>query len=140
MEPITLTAIAVLASLGAGFGAGWGLKPDAGAKAIEAQTEAIKELNSGNEALVTKVQEVAVEDAKRETAIADKLTDMPPPCIKEVGGDPMSLQCMWALCIRLTCHHHALKKLVVILCHCSVCGLCAFAQVKQISNDASLLS
>ena len=100
MEPVTLTTIVVLASLGMGFGAGWGLKPDAGVKAIEAQTEAIKELNNGNEALVTKVQEVAVDEAKRESAIADKLTDMPPPCIKEVGGDPMSLQCMWALCIR----------------------------------------
>ena len=100
MEPLTLTAIIVLASLGTGFGAGWGLKSDAGTKAIEAQTEAIKELNSGNQELVDKVQEVAVEEAKRETAIADKLTDMPPPCIKEVGGDPMSLQCMWALCIR----------------------------------------
>ena len=100
MEPLTLTAIAVLAAFGAGFGAGWGLKPDAGTKAIEAQTEAIKELNTGNQALVDKVQEVAVEEAKRETVIADKLTDMPPPCIKEVGGDPMSLQCMWALCIR----------------------------------------
>jgi hypothetical protein len=100
MEPITLTTIAVLASLGVGFGAGWGLKPDAGVKAIEAQTEAIKEMNSGNQALVDKVQEVAVEEAKRESVISGKLTDMPPPCIKEVGGDPMSLQCMWALCIR----------------------------------------
>ena len=100
MEPVTLTVIAVLASLGFGFGAGWGLKPDAGAKAIEAQTEAIKELNSGNQELVDKVQEVAVEEAKRESVISDKLSDMPPPCIKEVGGDPMSLQCMWALCIR----------------------------------------
>ena len=88
MDPISWTAIAVLASLGVGFGAGWGMKPDAGTKAIEAQTEAIKELNTGNQALVDKVQE------------ADKLTDMPPPCVKEVGGDPMSLQCMWALCIR----------------------------------------
>ena len=100
MEPITLTSVAVLAALGVGFGAGWGLKPDAGAKALEAQTEAIKELNDGNQALVDKVQQVSVEEAKRETAIANKLTDLPTPCIKEVGGDPMSLQCMWALCIR----------------------------------------
>jgi hypothetical protein len=100
MEPITLTTIAVLASLGFGFGAGWGLKPNASVKALEAQTEAIKEMNNGNQALVDKVQEVAVEEAKRESVIADKLTDMPPPCIKDVGGDPMSLQCMWALCIR----------------------------------------
>ena len=100
MEPVTLTTITVLAALGVGFGAGWGLKPDAGVKAIEAQTEAITELNNGNQALIDKVQQVAVTDADREASIADKLTDLPPPCIKEVGGDPMSLQCMWALCIR----------------------------------------
>ena len=100
MEPVTLTVIAVVASLGVGFGAGWGLKPDAGVKALEAQTEAIEALNEGNQSLVEKVQEVSVEEAKRESAIANKLTDLPPPCIKEVGGDPMSLQCMWALCIR----------------------------------------
>ena len=100
MEPVTLTTITVLAALGVGFGAGWGLKPDAGVKALEAQTEAIQALNDGNQALVDKVQQVSVEEAKRETAIANKLTDLPPPCIKEVGGDPMSLQCMWALCIR----------------------------------------
>lgn len=100
MEPVTLTVIAVIASLSVGFGAGWGLKPDAGVKAIEAQTEAIQELNSGNQELVEKVQQVAVTDAEREASIADKLTDLPPPCVKEVGGDPMSLQCMWALCIR----------------------------------------
>ena len=100
MEPVTLTVIAVIASLGVGFGAGWGLKPDAGVKAIEAQTEAIEELNSGNQALVEKVQQVAITDAEREASIANKLTDLPPPCVKDVGGDPMSLQCMWALCIR----------------------------------------
>ncbi len=100
MDPVTLTTVAVIAALGTGFGAGWGLKPDAGVKAIEAQTEAIDAMNKGNQELVDKVQEVAVEEAKRETAIADKLTDMPPPCVGEVGGDPMSLQCMWALCIR----------------------------------------
>ena len=100
MEPVTLTTITVLAALGVGFGAGWGLKPDAGVKALEAQTEAIEALKEGNQSLVEKVQEVSVEEAKRESAIANKLTDLPPPCIKDVGGDPMSLQCMWALCIR----------------------------------------
>jgi hypothetical protein len=100
MEPVSLTVIAVIASLSVGFGAGWGLKPDAGVKAIEAQTEAIKELNSGNQELVSQVQQVAITDAEREASIANKLTDVPPPCIKEIGGDPMSLQCMWSLCIR----------------------------------------
>tara|TARA_Y100000114_G_C11734912_1_gene315626 strand:+ start:1078 stop:1503 length:426 start_codon:yes stop_codon:yes gene_type:complete len=100
VNEMTIASIAVLAALGVGFGAGWGLKPDAGAKALEAQTDAIKELNTGNQALVDKVQAVSVEQAQRESQIADKLTDLPPPCIKEVGGDPMSLQCMWALCIR----------------------------------------
>ena len=56
MEPVTLTTITVLAALGVGFGAGWGLKPDAGVKALEAQTEAIEALNDGNQALVDKVQ------------------------------------------------------------------------------------
>ena len=100
MDPVTWTVLAVVLSLGTGFGAGWGLKPDAGVKAIEAQTEAIEELNSGNQALVDKVQQVAVTDAEKDASIADKLTDVPPPCIKEIGGDPMSMQCMWALCIR----------------------------------------
>ena len=100
MEPVSWTVIAVVASLGVGFGAGWGLKPDAGVKAIEAQTEAISELNSGNQELVAKVQEVAVTNAEREASIADKLTEIPPPCVREIGGDPMSMQCMWALCIR----------------------------------------
>tara|TARA_R100001509_G_C4831097_1_gene203301 strand:- start:19 stop:408 length:390 start_codon:yes stop_codon:yes gene_type:complete len=100
MEPVSWTVIAVVASLGVGFGAGWGLKPDASVKAIEAQTEAIEQLNNGNQALVDKVQKVALTEAEKEASIADKLTDIPPPCIKEIGGNPMSMQCMWALCIR----------------------------------------
>ena len=87
MEPVTLTVIAVVASLSVGFGAGWGLKPDAGAKAIEAQTEAIAELNSGNQELVAKVQAVAVEEAQRETAIANKLTaDRRPSTMHQRAG------------------------------------------------------
>lgn len=100
MGPGTWVTIAVVVAAGAGFGAGWGLKPDASVKAIEAQTESIREMNKGNQALVAEVQAVAQTEAEKEAAIADKLTNVPPPCIKEIGGDPMSLNCAWALCIR----------------------------------------
>ena len=100
MDPVTLVVIAVVASIAAGFGAGWGLHPDAGAQAIEAQTEAISKLNEGNEKLVERVNEVAVEQSKKEMMIADKLTDVPPQCLKELGGDPMSIDCSWAWCVR----------------------------------------
>lgn len=100
MDPISIVAIAVIASLGVGFGAGWGLKPDASVEAIEAQTKSIEALQAGNSELVTQVQKVALEEAQRETKIADKLTNVPPQCIKELGGDPMTLECAWAWCVR----------------------------------------
>lgn len=100
MDPVTLVVIAVVASLATGFGAGWGLHPDAGAKAIEAQTQAIEKLSDGNEKLVERVNEVAVEQSKKETMIADKLTNVPPQCLSELGGDPMSIDCAWAWCVR----------------------------------------
>jgi hypothetical protein len=100
MDPVTLTVVAVLASLGVGFGAGWGLKPDASVKALEAQTEAIETLNEGNQKLVEQVQATAIIDAEAEAAIADKLTNIPPQCIIGLGGDPMSPECQWAWCIR----------------------------------------
>jgi len=100
MEPVTLVVIAVIASLVTGFGAGWGLHPDTSVKAIEAQTEAISKLNEGNDKLVERVNEVAVEQSKKDTLIADKLTNVPPQCLKELGGDPMSIDCAWAWCVR----------------------------------------
>jgi hypothetical protein len=100
MDPITWAAIAVVVAAGAGFGAGWGLKPDSSVEAIEAQTHAIETLSQGNQNLVAEVQRVAIEEAERETLISDKLTDMPPQCVQELGGDPMSAVCAWAWCVR----------------------------------------
>jgi hypothetical protein len=97
---MTLAAIAVLAALGVGFGAGWGLKPDAAVEAMKAQTAALTEVQKGNEALVARVNEVAVAEAARESQIAERLTGMPPQCVKELGGDPMSAGCAWAWCVR----------------------------------------
>jgi hypothetical protein len=101
MEPVSWGIVAiVIACLGTGFGAGWGLKPDASVKALEAQTEAIGKLNEGNQALIAEVQATALIEAEKEAAIADKLTNVPPQCIRELGGDPMSPECQWAWCIR----------------------------------------
>lgn len=101
MDPTTTAvSLAVLASLGTGFAAGWGLKPDAAVKALEAQTAAMATLNKGNQALVEQVTAVALLDAESDAAIADKLTGIPPQCIPELGGDPMSPQCAWAWCVR----------------------------------------
>ena len=100
MDPVSLTVAAVLASLGVGFTAGWGARPPAGAKAIEAQTEAIEALNDGNQALVEQVQATALIDAEAEAALAAKLTNIPPQCIRVLGGDPMSAACAWSWCIR----------------------------------------
>lgn len=96
----TLLAITILATLGAGFGAGWAVKPDASVKALEQNNQTIEKLSQGNRQLVAEVQRVALEEAARETLIADKLTETPPQCLTELGGDPMSPQCAWAWCVR----------------------------------------
>ena len=100
MEPITWAAIAVIISAGAGFGAGWGLKPDSSVAAIEAQNETIEALSKGNQDLVAEVQRVALEEAERETLLAENLTVYPPMCLTAFDGDPMSPLCAWAWCIR----------------------------------------
>lgn len=100
MGPVSWVAVAVVVSAGAGFGAGWGLKPSAAREALEANRETVAELTRGNQALLKEVQRVALEEAERETKLADKLTDMPPQCVEELGGDPMSPQCAWAWCVR----------------------------------------
>lgn len=101
MEPGgTLTAIAVVIGVAAGFGAGWGLKPDQAVKALEAQTEAIAELNAGHQDLVQAVQATALIESESEAQIAERLTSMPPQCQPALGGDPMSPICQWAWCLR----------------------------------------
>ncbi len=100
MDPITLASVAVVLSLAAGFGAGWGLKPDNSKDLIEAQTASIEALSQGNQELVTEVQRVALEESARQTLISEQLTAIPPMCLTELGGDPMSPLCAWAWCVR----------------------------------------
>ena len=100
MDPVTWTVIGVLAALGAGFGAGWGLKPDGAAKALEQQAVALEAVQEGNRELVAEVQAVALQEAERELQVSTALTAMPPQCIPSLGGDPMGVECAWAWCVR----------------------------------------
>lgn len=90
---MTWVAIAVLAALGVGFGAGWGLKPDTTVKVLEAQNEAIQSIQEGQVKLVEQTAKPLIIDAD----IRDALAKTPPPC-REPGGNPLSLACMASQC------------------------------------------
>ena len=93
---MTLVIVAVLAAMGVGFGAGWGLKPDGAAEAIAEQTDAIRAVQEGQFDILEEAQKPVQLDA----ALRAVLVEMPPQCVRELGGDPMSAQCAWAYCVR----------------------------------------
>lgn len=94
MGPVTWTVIGIVAALGAGFGAGWGIRGEKASKAIEAQSDLISELQEGQANLLAEAQKPVVLDAELRATLAS----VPVQCIKEAGGNPMSIQCVWATC------------------------------------------
>ena len=101
MTPTALSvSLAVLASLGTGVGLGVAIAPNGAAKALEAQREAIAELNAGNQALVAEVNAVALIEAEKDAEIAERLTGIPPMCVPELGGSVDTAGCMLAWCMR----------------------------------------
>ena len=98
MDPITAVVLTVIVvvSAGAGFGAGWGLKPDDSAKALEAQAETLKAIEKGQTALVEAAGKPVVIDAELKATLAE----IPVQCRKEMGGDPLGVQCQWATCLQ----------------------------------------
>lgn len=96
MDPVTLVAVAIVASLAAGFGAGWGLKPDGTAEALEAQAVALADLQAGQVQLVEASARPVVLDAE----LRSELAQVPVQCRKDAGGDPRSAECAWATCLQ----------------------------------------
>lgn len=94
MDLITLGV--VLACLAAGFGAGWGLKPDTSEDLLEAQTEVLGELTEGQVALLETAQRPVIIDAE----IRSTLAEVPVQCRTDAGGDPNTTVCQWATCIQ----------------------------------------
>ena len=93
---MTVVAIAVLAALGVGFGAGWGLKPDPSVKALEAQGQTLEKLQQGQAELVEVSSRPVVIDA----ALRSTLAEVPVQCRTEAGGSPTSVECQWATCLQ----------------------------------------
>lgn len=93
---VTLVTVAVLGALGVGFGAGWGLKPDASVKALEAQTEAIRALQDGQTRMLDNASKPIVIDAELRSTLAE----VPVQCRKDAGGSPSTIECQWATCLQ----------------------------------------
>jgi hypothetical protein len=89
----TLLAIAGIVIAGAGFGAGWGLRPvpDPSA-ALAEQTAAIEAQGEAIESVAAVVSRPVVIDAQ----IREALASIPPAC--GAAGDPSSLACMVGQC------------------------------------------
>lgn len=94
MDPLTGVVLIVVAV--AGFGAGWGLKPDASVKALQAQTEAIEALQTGQAQMLEQASRPVVIDAELRSTLAE----VPVQCRRDAGGDPMAVACQWATCLQ----------------------------------------
>jgi len=94
MDPITGTAFAL--AILAGFGAGWGLKPDDATEALQAQTATLTEVYDGQQQLLELGSRPVVIDAELRSTLAE----VPVQCRADAGGDPNSVQCQWATCLQ----------------------------------------
>ena len=97
MEPVTiLLTVGIILGTTAGFGAGWGLKPDDAHQALEAQAQTLADLSAGQQALVEASGRPVVIDAELRSTLAE----VPVQCREDAGGDPMSVPCQWATCLQ----------------------------------------
>jgi len=103
VEPVSLVVVAVVAALAAGFGAGWGLKPDGTADALEAQGAALATLQAGQAQLVAGQVQLAEASARPVVLDAEtrsELARVPVQCRRDAGGDPRTALCAWATCLQ----------------------------------------
>jgi hypothetical protein len=97
MEPVTiLLSLGIIIGTAAGFGAGWGLKPDDTQEALEAQAKTLTDLSAGQRQIAEAAARPVVIDAELRSTLAE----VPVQCREEVGGDPMSAACQWATCLQ----------------------------------------
>lgn len=103
MDPITI--ILLVALFGGGVATGVAVKSNGAAKVAKEQREAIAEVAKGQKELmdaVTSSQSVVIEGLNRpielDAELRATLTQIPPQCLSDLGGNPLSVQCQWAMC------------------------------------------
>jgi hypothetical protein len=104
MSMVGLVVVAVVASAGAGFGVGWGLRGGKSAKALEVQAASLQAVVDGQAALVK--QQAAVAEALGRPIVIDaelraQLAEVPVQCVRSMGGHPQSSDCFAATCWQL---------------------------------------
>ena len=92
----TIIIVALVAFIGGGA-TGFGITMSSQNKAhkvLEAQAQSLDAVLDGQTEILTAAQKPVVLDAELKATLAET----PPTCIREMGGDPMSPQCMLTLC------------------------------------------
>ena len=95
MDPITgiIVGLAVLASLGAGFGVGRATAPGDAEELAE-----VRGLVEAQGAAIERVAEAAGRPVVIDAEIRETLAETPPQC--RSGQDPAGLACAWATCLQ----------------------------------------
>jgi hypothetical protein len=96
MDPVSLVVVVVVASLAAGFGAGWGLKPDSAEKALAEQARILTSVQEGQAKILAEASRPVVLDGELRASLAQ----MPAQCLRSLGGDPRAIECQWATCLQ----------------------------------------
>ena len=89
----TIIIVALVAFLGGGA-TGFAVRGDGSRKALQAQAQSLDAVLDGQTEILTAAQQPVVLDAQLKATLAET----PPTCIREMGGDPMSPQCLLTLC------------------------------------------
>ena len=94
---MTTVVIVALVAFIAGGATGVGVTASNRNKAVaalEAQSQSLDAVLDGQTEILTAAQKPVVLDAELKATLAET----PPTCIREMGGDPMSAQCLLTLC------------------------------------------
>ena len=92
---MTTIIIVALAAFIGGAGTGLAIRPkDETDEVLKAQTQQLDVLLDGQTEILTASQRPVVLDAELKATLAQ----VPPTCIREMGGEPLSPQCLLTLC------------------------------------------